>query len=215
MTGRDSEDLQRATALVLAAGALDHTMYSFRIEGEPLATARARAGYRGGFYTPDKTTTAEDEIAWFLRSARGEPFTGNVAVAAVFYRSNRHRIDVDNLLKTVLDGITKSRVVWQDDSHVTAVAGIVELDAEWPRTAVAIAPHSSTLTRGVDSFTHKCETCGKAYRPHRSASPSRYCSRKCRPGRVLVCSDCGGPTSAPHVKRCRACHDRHRGVATA
>lgn len=214
MNERDGRDLDRVAALVLAAGALDHTIRSFRVEGNPVAKARAKQGRRG-FYTPQSTSTAEDEIAWFLRSARPEPFAGNVAVAAVFYRSDRHTIDVDNLLKTVLDGITKSRVVWEDDSQVTAIAGVIELDPAWPRTVVAIAPHASTLTRGTDSFSHTCETCGKAYRPHGANKASRYCSRKCRPRRVIVCIDCGGPTSAPHVKRCRACHDRHRGVASA
>lgn len=200
-------DLNRAMALVVAAGALNTTICAFRVGGEPVAKARARAG-RHGFYSVGKTADAEGAIA---NMAREGPFLpGNVAVGAIFFRSNRHRIDVDNLLKTVLDGITKSRGIWEDDSHVTALVGVIEFDGKWPRTAIAVAPHISSLQRGVDALTHTCATCGKKYRPHQSPRPSFYCSRACRPRRVLVCATCGGPTSAPQVRRCRSCAAEYR-----
>lgn len=195
--------------LVRAAGGLGHRMVAFRVEGAPLAKARARKGKRG-FYAVQKSVAAEEAIAWHSRSARNSRIEGNVALAAIFYRPNRHRIDVDNLLKTVLDGITLSGSIWEDDSHVTALLGVIEFDADWPRTAVAIAPHVSSLLRGEDSFTHTCETCGKRYRPHGGRGISRFCSRACRTTRICLCIDCGGPTSAPHVKRCRKCSVIHR-----
>lgn len=207
---RTPTDLERAISLVLATGAKGHHIYAFRVEGEPIAKARVRVD-NGRAYAPDRVPDAELQIAETMRrrdSGDGDiDFAGNVAVAAVFYRSNRHRIDVDNLLKTVLDGITKSGLVWEDDYRVTALLGVLEHDPAWPRIAVAIAHHDSTLTRGEDSLTHVCETCSKRYRPH-GIEPrgSRYCSWDCRPRRVQICSDCGGPTSAPHVRRCRRCY---------
>lgn len=203
-------DLLRATSLLVAAGADDHDLFATRIDGEPIAKARVRIG-KGRRYTPSRTVDAERDIAKHLQECSAPEFPGNIALAAVFYRSNRHRIDTDNLIKTVLDGITKSGRIWQDDDQVTAVLGVLEYDPDYPRTVVAIGHHSSTMLRGTDRLTHTCETCGARFKPH-EGTPGRYCSRACRPRRVQICSDCGGPTSAPQVKRCRACHDRHRGV---
>lgn len=209
----DNGDVMRAIALVIACGGLDYRVTALRMEGEPIAKARARVN-RHRHYTPQRTTDAELDIANQIMAAKVEREEGNVAVAAIFYRSNRHRIDTDNLMKTVLDGITKSKAVWPDDSHVTAIVAVTEHDPLWPRTVVAIAPHSSTLTRGTDSLTHTCETCGKRYRPHgpKQTEKSRYCSRACRTTRPsrCICVDCGGPTSVPHVERCRPCSSKNR-----
>lgn len=195
-------DLLLATRLALNIGAQEHHVQSIRFDWEPIAKNSNNGG----------TLAAEEDIARFVRSLRTAPYPGNVAVGIMFYRSNRHRIDVDNLIKTVLDGLTKSKVFWADDSQVTAVAGRLEYDPRWPRTAVCVAPHESTMLRGDDGLTHECEACGAAYRPHSTRQASRFCSRACRPRRVLVCTSCGGPTSAPQVRLCIACY-RARGGA--
>lgn len=204
-------DLVRATTLAIAAGAENHEAYSLIIDGEPVAKARARSG-KYHHYTPEKQVIAERTIADRIKAGRPRRFDGNVAVAIIFYRSNNHRVDIDNLLKTVLDGITKSKVVWNDDEQVTALVGVSEYDPAYPRTVVAIAPHKSTLLRGTSRLTHTCETCGVKYKPHTQADgrASRYCSRSCRPRRVLICVDCGGPKSAPQATRCQACHYARR-----
>lgn len=206
---RTQIDILRATGLVLATGALDHDVYAFRVDGEPIAKSRVRVE-KTRHYAEGRTADAELDIAHAIQrgAGPGERFTGNVAVAAVFFRSNRHRVDVDNLLKTVLDGITKSGLVWADDDQVTAVLGVVEYDPTNPRIAVAVANHESTMLRGDARLTRTCETCGTAFQPHSDRQRGRYCSRACRPRRVQICSSCGGPTSAPHVKRCLPCHNR-------
>jgi Holliday junction resolvase RusA-like endonuclease len=210
-------DLERAIGLVMAAGGLPHQVLSFMVDGEPIAKARVRTT-KGRQYSRGRTADAELDIAHQIQRFSAPPwFPGNVAVAVVFYRSNRHRIDVDNLLKTVLDGITKSQRIWADDDQVTALLGIVEYDEDRPRIAVAVAHHDSTMLRGDERLTHICESCGTKYRPHSQRELSRYCSRACRSTRVLVCVDCGGPTSASHVNRCQPCHlawvaDRRRLV---
>lgn len=209
-------DIQRAMQLVVAAGALDHEIKTLVIDGEPMAKARARVGKGGRHYTPGRTADAERDIANRFRSDRPTPFVGNIAVAILFYRSNRHRVDVDNLIKTVLDGITKSESVWDDDDQVTALLGVLEYDAERPRTVISIGHHKSTMLRGDDRLTHTCETCGTKYRPHSpTKQPSRYCSRACRPGRnVRACSTCGKPTSHPSASRCLSCWNDFRGATS-
>lgn len=210
---RPPSDLTRAMGLAVAIGAIDDLVYAVRVDGEPIAKSRARVG-RGRHYTPQRTLDAEADIAATIRARQPDlPFAGNVAIAVIFYRPNRHRIDVDNLLKTVLDGITKSRAVWEDDAHVTALAGILEYDKDAPRTIIAIGAHTSSLLRGENRKTHICVTCGKQFKPHSPEKGAQYCSRKCRGRRergLLICVDCGGPTSAPHVQRCRACAKAHR-----
>ncbi|WP_165764001.1 RusA family crossover junction endodeoxyribonuclease [Nocardioides sp. PD653] len=208
---RSQLDILRATGLVVATGALDHDVYAFRVEGEPIAKSRVRVE-KSRRYAVGRTDDAELDIANAVRrgSGPGDRFAGNVAVAAVFYRSNRHRVDVDNLLKTVLDGITKSGLVWADDDQVTAVLGVIEHDPAHPRIAVAVANHESTMLRGDARRTRTCETCGVAFQPHSDRQRGRYCSLACRPRRVQICTACGGPTSAPHVVRCLPCHNSNQ-----
>lgn len=209
------DELLRAVELVTAAGGHGDNITALVIPGEPIAKARARVN-RHRHYTPQRTLDAEADIAREIQARRMPRQAGNVAVAAIFYRSNRHRIDTDNLMKTVLDGITKAGTVWKDDSQVTALLAVTEYDPDNPRTVVAIASHESTLTRGDDSFTHTCETCGKGYRPHKgAASKSRFCSKACRTTRPArsICEKCGGPTSVPKVKICRRCYNAERAAA--
>jgi len=209
-------DLVRVTQMLIAAGGQDHDVRALRIDGEPVAKARARAG-RYGHFTPTRTVDAEATIASYFRSDKPTVYVGNIALAVVFFRSNRGRIDVDNLMKTVLDGITKSESVWEDDDQVTALVGVLEYDPDYPRTAVAIGHHTSTMLRGDARLTHTCETCGKKYRPHGTPKVSKYCSRECRTIRpaLQICVDCGGPTSAPHVERCTNCYAVHRTAGAA
>ena len=112
--------------------------------GEPVAKGRARSLRSGGTYTPKETRRAESNVAIRLRNAR--KFDSNVAVAVRFYRSTRHRVDLDNLVKLLLDGATKARV-WRDDCQVTAIAASLHLDEKNPRTVVAFGEHRSTLSR--------------------------------------------------------------------
>jgi len=120
------------------------------VEGQPKAKQRARMGRRGA-YTPSATTNGQEVVGWALKQAVGHKmFPSNVYVKAVFYRSNRQRIDVDNLLKLVLDAATG--ICWVDDSQVTSVQGELELDAANPRTEIEIGVHESTMLRGDASY---------------------------------------------------------------
>lgn len=185
MSTRD--DRYRAMEMLAAVGAPDHSIHVIVHEGDPASKARARV-VRGRAYTPRATQVAQEALAWRLRGI--ESFTGNVAVACVFHRSNRQRIDVDNLLKLVLDAATQARV-WEDDSQVTAVLAVLEHDPDAPRTVVAFAPHESSMGRGPDSLP-KCAACGTPFDAYGNPR-RRHCSRECRMtlAEPVVCPGCG------------------------
>ena len=126
------------------------------IPGSPWSKARTRVGKGGRVYQEERDRTAEQVTALHLRKLTRQ--RGNVAIVAIFYRPDRHRIDADNLLKHVQDAGTG--VVWDDDSQVTATAGIVEIDRDQPRTVLAVAAHVSTMRRGTDDIT-TCAGCGR------------------------------------------------------
>ncbi len=147
------------------------------IEGEPESKQRPRFGRGGKVYSP--SAVGESIFRWRLRASFDEPLVGNLAVASVFFRSNRQRIDVDNMLKYVMDAATG--VCWHDDSQVTAQAGFVELDEIRPRTLMMIGPHSSTMRRNgplLKSRNIICQNCGKGFTSEQSVAP-KYCSRTC------------------------------------
>lgn len=112
-------------------------------------------GRSGRAITRGRTVAAERAIGFEVAAQmRGQPFLGEVAVAAVFCLPDRRRVDADNLVKTALDGATKGGA-WVDDSQVTAQAALLELDAERPRTVMLIADRSPALGRKLADPTKR------------------------------------------------------------
>lgn len=109
-----------------------------------------------------------------IRDAFDRPLTGNVFVICIFYRSNRQRIDADNLIKKFLD--SGKGICWVDDSQVTAQLGIVEFDAQRPRTVIGIGEHRSSMVRTARG-AYTCASCGKGFRSNQHRP--RFCSRSC------------------------------------
>jgi Holliday junction resolvase RusA-like endonuclease len=176
-TGDRSLDRERAFRLmeVLAPGTSDAKIIV--IPGEPPSKSRPRFTSKGKTYKPRADQDAEERTAWHVRAAFGaEPaWTGNVALGCVFFRPNRQRIDVDNMLKHVCDAA--NGIAWVDDSQVTAVYGVAELDAEHPRTVLVITRHESSLVRGTDN-RRKCEHCGKPFQII-GKNVKRFCTPTC------------------------------------
>ena len=92
---------------------------AFTVDGEPIPKARPRLGRHGKTYTPSRTTTWEEQVGWTYREAQGPEFHGSVHVTLRFRRKSRRRADLDNLIKSVLDGL--NGVAWQDDSQVKCI----------------------------------------------------------------------------------------------
>lgn len=109
-----------------------------------------------------------------LKRAFPSRLTGNVFVICLFFRSNRQRIDCDNMIKQFLDAATG--VCWVDDCQVTAQLGIVEYDPDRPRTVVVIGEHRSTLVREPGK-QFICALCGEPFTTPRQSG--KFCSRRC------------------------------------
>lgn len=147
------------------------------VDGDPPSKARARFTKKGRPYTPQKTVEGEKRLAAAFDGIG--PMLGNVALACLFYRSSRQRIDIDNLLKAVLDAGTRAKV-WEDDSQITALVGLLEHDRERPRSVIGFGRHASSLTRGDDALI-SCEACGARFFPGgRRRETARWCSAACR-----------------------------------
>lgn len=168
---------REAQRLVAAIGGQDHDVRTVILNGAPYSKARPRFSRNGNTYVPKKEREAEERTAYDLRIYFDQPFTGNVALACIFYRPNFQRIDVDNMLKHVCDAA--NGILWHDDSQVTALVGRAELDADDPRTIIAVARHTSTLTRGTDA-TYPCIICEQPISRIGQTKLRKTCSRECR-----------------------------------
>jgi len=93
----------------------------FVVPGEPVPKARPRLGRGGRWYTPSRTRDYEQRVGWEARIAGARPVEGDVAVRIVV-RGPR-RFDLDNVAKTILDGLRG--VAFADDRQV------VHLDVRW------------------------------------------------------------------------------------
>ena len=165
----------------------------FTVSGEPLGKLRPRFdGRTGRVYTPRSSKVHEQAIGMAaLAARRGAAADAEWAygVRAVFCVRGHHRKDVDNLLKSVLDGLNKR--VFADDTQVQEVMGWKALDAQNPRTEVVVY----RLYR-IDKAARECVHCGKEFRVYLSWKLRLYCSRACffKATKLAVevpCAHCG------------------------
>ena len=87
------------------------------IPGRPVPKARPRLGMRGKtayIYTPARTKEYEEFIGWTAKAAGCKPLEGPVEVELWCY--TKGRADVDNLSKSILDGL--NGIAFEDDSQV-------------------------------------------------------------------------------------------------
>lgn len=101
------------------------------IPGRPVPKKRPRLGVRGRrayIYTPPETKAYEELIKLLAKMTVKEPLNGLVCVdLKVFVK--RPRGDLDNILKSILDGM--NGVVYHDDSQVKKIdAELFVLDKE-------------------------------------------------------------------------------------
>lgn len=169
-------DIARAVMLLEAMGADISRAIRYVETGPPFSKSRPRFSRNGGVYVKKGDRAAEDRTRAAIRAAGIPQFPGNVAMLCLFYRPNFQRIDVDNMLKHVCDAA--NGIMWADDSQVTALVGLAELDADDPRTVVVAAPHESTLGRGVNA-TVPCLVCGALIVSTGVSKRPKTCSRQC------------------------------------
>lgn len=121
-----------------------------KIEGNPWSKIRPRIskGLRRTHQPPEdkkaeQRTRKQIELQW-LR----EPLTKNVALRVTFYRASRQVVDLDNLLKHLLDAA--NGVLWVNDAQVTWIQCALNLDRDHPRTELRVhevVPYQPILRR--------------------------------------------------------------------
>lgn len=125
-------------------------LVEFTLPGRPQAWQRVRRASGGRAFVPPATGAAERALGWIAVRAMGagghlEPLAGPLRLTVWFhFQVNGRHVpglvhyqapDCDNLLKTVMDGLTD--VVWRDDRQV-AEAHAYKLWASSPATIVRV-----------------------------------------------------------------------------
>lgn len=90
------------------------------VEGRPVPKSRPRMAMRGRtayIYTPEKTRTYERIVGWTAKKVCKKPLKGPVAVHIRLYSMGR--FDVDNVAKSILDGLCG--VCFKDDEQVNVL----------------------------------------------------------------------------------------------
>lgn len=158
-----------------------------RLDIEPKSQKRARVGRDGKFYHPKESRAYQDEVRRWIGSQIGDvgPDGGSrFGVRCAFYRPNRQRMDVDNMLKAICDAATGS--VWDDDSQVVEIFGRLYLASSESYLLLAIYRIED------ESPQLKCKMCGVGFvRPPSVAH--QFCSHDCFRKSKLVqlqCEEC-------------------------
>ncbi len=185
---------------------LSEPILSINFPGDPIAHARPRMGRGGRFYTPEKTRTYRQNLAnAIIAEMTGSPYQKGAhdtyALNAVFYRSTRQRIDIDNLIKTVFDAVTQTGF-WADDCRVHEVSARIEKASENPRVEFSISLLEDRGPKNINKkyqfMEHKlCPQCGQPMDREKTRSyPSsirKYCSLECfskSRRQTLTCAYC-------------------------
>lgn len=107
----------------------------FSIPGNPLPKQRPRSS-KGRFYSP--SSKEEKRVADHIRAQmdRKKPCGSEVAVTVRFYRGDKRRVDLDNMLKLVLD--SANGIIWEDDYLIVQIQARKSYDKEHPRTELEV-----------------------------------------------------------------------------
>ena len=105
--------------------------------GDPMPAPRPRFGL-GVTYMAVKYTSYKEVLGWAFKEKMGrkKPMKGALLMTLDFYRRTRHRVDIDNLEKTVLDA--GNGVAWLDDSQIIDLHSRKFLGCADPRTEVRL-----------------------------------------------------------------------------
>lgn len=91
---------------------------SFFVSGVPCPKQSFRVAGHGRGFTPARVKDWQQEVGWAAqRKMRAlgmdQPLSGNLIVHLCFFLKDRRRQDLDNLSKSVQDGL--NGIVWYDD----------------------------------------------------------------------------------------------------
>jgi Holliday junction resolvase RusA-like endonuclease len=129
---------------------------TFIVFGSPVAKQRSRTVTNDNgdsvTYTPRKTRDYESDVRWRAKAAHLHKVPGLVAVRLRMFGG---RGDIDNVTKSVLDGMNK--VVYDDDRDVEEIHCYLTRDAQIPRVEVTVGPKGSLYGDEVRAATKAIE----------------------------------------------------------
>ena len=108
------------------------------LPGEPVAKERPRVNTKTKtVYTPKATKDYENFVAVAAKAAGMKFGPDRVIVNMEFYPSIDKGKDLDNLIKSVLDGLTKGKA-WDDDRQVVELHATKKLIEKHPYARVTV-----------------------------------------------------------------------------
>ena len=116
-------------------------IYRITLAGEPLPKERPRVVRQHGktrTFTPTRTLKAEEALTWAMRQVVRRCLKEPLCLYVNFYRATKRRVDLDNLVKLVLDA--GNRVIWSDDSLVQSLSANLFYADPDPRTEIVLIP---------------------------------------------------------------------------
>ena len=118
---------------------------TFTVWGNPLPMPRPRVTERGA-YIPRRVHDWKAAIAAVYRQLDGPMYDGPVSIVMHFYRKTAHRVDIDNLAKSVMDGL--EGYAYQNDSQVKFIMADLQIDREAPHVRITLEPWAGAEPEG-------------------------------------------------------------------
>lgn len=110
------------------------------VPGRPVPKERPRVGKYGNIYTPQKTADFEKHIAaLWTEKYPNTTFDGELHVSITFYTDRAHKQDIDNLTKSVLDGLQRASAFAKGDEQVFLLIAD-KIPSKYPKTEIQIYP---------------------------------------------------------------------------
>ncbi|GAV24789.1 Holliday junction DNA helicase [Carboxydothermus islandicus] len=130
--------------------------YKIIIPGRPIAKERPRQG-KYGVYTPRRTKQFENKVRIEATKQVDEILSGRLGIKIKFYIHGGRLPDIDNLTKSVLDGLIVKRVpkfgmagIIEDDNIIEKISAerIIVLSKREERTEIYIYPRGAVNMAG-------------------------------------------------------------------
>jgi len=105
-------------------------IYRFDVKTEPLPQASFKIG-KSTTYVIRKISEYKKLSAFVVQQHIREVSEKPVKMMIEFYRSDQRRVDLDNLLRPILNAL--KGIVWKDDSQIHELTAIKDVDKDNPR----------------------------------------------------------------------------------
>ena len=141
-------------------------------EGKPVS---ASVGFSGNkLYRSQDYTAYRDALAWLIKEKIGGEWDTrrySFGVRVRFFLAGMRKIDIDNLVKPVLDAATG--LIWADDSQVIELYAVKLMKQKESKIEFLVYHIGDWI-----DYHHLCAYCGKDIA--RKGLSQKYCSIECR-----------------------------------